>query len=90
MTDAHIDLGPIDPGRSPSERITTPGAHPWAPSELVKWDRSVTAGQVEQAASDICYTTEHPGKESTDWPDIFDAREIVRAVLESLGITVLE
>lgn len=42
MSDGTIDLGPVSPGVSPLKRaIGASNIHPWAPSELDKWDGEV-------------------------------------------------
>ena len=39
MTDSEeLDLGEIEPGQSPEQRQVDEGAHPWAPSQIQKYE----------------------------------------------------
>jgi hypothetical protein len=39
MTDSEeLDLGEIEPGRDPGHRSVDKGAHPWAPSQIQKYE----------------------------------------------------
>lgn len=43
---------------------------------------------IEAAAKAISWETDHPELGQVDWPDIFDAREIVKATLRAMGMQV--
>lgn len=93
MTDGTLDLGPVGPGATPLKRaIGASNIHPWAPSELAKWDRSVTTDQVIAAAGRITWSGQGDDVDtSIDWPaDEGDAYAILVTALGHLGITVLE
>lgn len=74
-------------GQEKPEELDIP-IHPWAPSILARRDGVVTAAEVLTAAKAVSYNGDHSDAlyEGTDWPDEYDAIEIVLLALETLGL----